>query len=184
MKSEKLLSLIGEIDDKFIEEAAMPYKRKPHYIRYGALAASFIFLVLVAISGFGRGMRKSAGFDGSFVVNNFAPETAYDDKNLVADSTTTQVSHEDADDESSYHPSGNIGGISEYAYGYYATVIKIDTENRIITLKFNEKNDEFGETIDIKFDSLKDGEKIEDLSVNENVELLVSKTETFAIIKK
>lgn len=170
MKSEKLLFLIGEIDDKFIEEAAMPYKRKPHYIRYAALAASFLILVFVAVSAFGGGGIKTA-FDSSFNGMGTAPETAYNDNHLVADSAATATSSDDADDEKT----------SDYGYGFLAVITSIDTETRTITVWFKEKNQFFEQTIEIDYDTIAEIIPFEELTVNQQVEVLVSVNETAEI---
>lgn len=173
MKSEKLLSLIGEIDDKFIEEAAMPYKRKPHYIRYGALAASFLILVFVAVSAFGGGAVKTA-FDSSFNGMGTAPETANDNKYTVtADSaaTNTADSHDDTADESP----------QEYGYAFLAVITSIDEENRIITVQFNEKNQFFEQTVEIDYDAIEEIILFEELTVNQQIEVLINVNETAEI---
>jgi len=178
LKSEKLLFLIGEIDDKFIEEAAIPYKQKPHYLRYGALAASFLIIVFVAISAFGNvGSKFSAGssfLDGAanLITNagNKAPETAYDEnKSYTADSTT--IDSDIADD-----------GNTDYGLGFYAIINNIDIEKRIITVTFNEKNNFFEQTIEINYDTLKGTIPFEELSINEKIEVLVSVNDTAEIV--
>ena len=169
MKSEKLLSLIGEIDDKFIEEASVPYKRKPHYVRYGALAASFLILIF-AVFSFINGDVQIAS-DNAF--NGLAPETAIDGaNNFIADYTTTADSHDDVKDTD----------VKDYGYGFMAVIISIDAQNRTITVDFNEENQFFSDIIEIDYNTLSGAEPFENFKVSDEIEVLVSVNDIAEIV--
>lgn len=75
MKGEKLLDLIGEIDDKFIEEFNMESKRKTNY-KYFALAASIFLLIGIslAINRMGETSVITSEGPGREVVRDILPD--------------------------------------------------------------------------------------------------------------
>lgn len=86
MREEKLLQLIGQIDDTYIEEAAdMKESKKPSWLRWCALAASIALCICAALAGHAAHQKYNTVVSYICIDVNPSFELCLNHKNQVID---------------------------------------------------------------------------------------------------